>query len=253
VRVVATGFARQQMMRMVLIIALLGLVLGTAACGKKSAGMFDKLYASDFGLGVTFEQTGAQVRAVLGEPPGRTERQGGVSVTDVYLAKDETELDGSSPQLSVTYLQDKMVRLYNRYYPEDEKRQFPPFFMELLPGVKLGHRKSDFVTALGMPPEGPDRNEWRFSAKDGRQIIITAAFVEVPKAGEPLCCTLQVALVPATEEKRGEEYEKQQEIQRKLHDKNNNGNSTSGSSSTGATGSGAASGTTPPPAPAAGS
>jgi hypothetical protein len=206
------------MNRWMLLAALVSLALGAAACGNRSARTFDKLYASDFGLGVHFDQTGAQVRGVLGEPPGRLERQGGASVTDVYLGKNESALDGSSPQLSVTFLQDKMVRMYNRYYPEDETRPQPPFYMELIPGVKLGHRKSDFVMALGVPPGGADRNEWRVAAKDGRQIIIVAEFVDVAKAGEPLCCTLQVSLVPASAEQRGEEYQKQEELKKKIHE-----------------------------------
>jgi len=220
------------MIRLALIVAILGLVLSVAACGKKGSGTFDRLYASDFGLGIHFGQSGGEVRGVLGEPPGRLERQGGASVTDVYLAKNETALDGSSPQLAVTYLQDKMVRLYNRYYPEDEKRQLPPYFMEIVPGVKLGHRKSDFVAALGMPPEGAERNEWRFTSEDGQTIIIIADFVDVPKTGEPLCCSLQMAVVPATQELRGEEYEKQKEVEKKLHSGSNAPTDVGGASAT---------------------
>lgn len=195
------------------------LLLVTFGCKPKTDAVFSRLVASDFTLGIHFGDSQTGVQAVLGVETGKTERQGGASVTEYFLPEGQTALDSDTPQLALTYLQDKLVLVYNRYYPEDETRPFPPHFAEVVPGVKLGQRKSDFVAALGNPNGSTDRDEWSFKSPEGEEIVILAEFVDVPKAGDALCCKLQVAYAPASSQSRGEEYEKRKEAEDKLHNR----------------------------------
>jgi hypothetical protein len=208
------------MMRLFLMAGAVALALALCACKKEAqSGLYDKLYASDFGVKVHFNISSDMGQDLLGPPTGRTTRQGGASVTDFYLGEGLTALDSDTPQLSVTYLNDKLMRLYNRYYPEDSSRPLAPFFIEPVPGVKLGNRKSEFVKALGNPTDAVSENKWVFTNKDGESITIITDFVDVPAAGESLCCALAIAYTPAAEQLRGEEYKKQQEAEKKMRGK----------------------------------
>jgi hypothetical protein len=206
------------MMRLILLCMIAGLLAALPACHKTSAGLFDQLYASDFGLDIHFGQRPAEVQLKLGRAFGSTERSSGASVTEYYLAEGESELDSATPQLSLLYLNDALIGVYNRYYPDDSKRAFPPYFSEIAPKVKLGSRKSEFVAALGDPVGGPESDEWRISARDGRAIQVTARFVEVQAVGEALCCSLNISFIPAVGQLRGEEYEKQEALKKKIHE-----------------------------------
>jgi hypothetical protein len=190
-----------------LVLALLSLGLLLAGCGNRSGRMFNRLYESDFGLGVRFELSQAQVRAVLGEPTASSEVQGEISVTDHYLPQEVIETDSDTPQMALTYLEGVLVRLFNRWHPDDPEQPAPPIYMEPLSGVKLGNRKSAFVDALGPPTDPIAGNEWRFEHKDGRKIMVTATFTEIPNTEDQLCSVLQIVLIPAEMELAGEQAE----------------------------------------------
>jgi hypothetical protein len=204
-------------------IAACAALLCLAGCKENpDVKVFDQIYQSDFGLGLSFEWTSSQVVYKLGEPDERTTKQNGLNIEERYLPESLVDTEGKTianvnrdtPQFSVTYLDSKLVRLYNRYYPEDPEQPLPPFFFEPIKGVKLGNRRSDFVMALGKPDSKLFGEEWRFKAEDGRTISIRAQFTEIETGmevkGDELCSRLQIVLAPAMEELRGEEVEKQE-------------------------------------------
>jgi hypothetical protein len=177
------------------------------ACSKRSPTSFNQLYRSDFGLEIGFDMAQAGVQAVLDQPQVSNKIQYGASISDSYLPKDVTELDGDTPQLTLTYFDGKLARLYNRWNPADPEADYPPYFIELLPGIKLGNRKSDIVTALGQP-ENREIYEWEFEHKDGRLITIVAHFTGIQNTDDELMSSLLVVLVPAFPELKGEEIDK---------------------------------------------
>lgn len=199
-----------------LVLALLSLGLLLAGCGNRSGRMFNRLYDTDFGLGVRFELSQEQVRAVLGEPAASSEVQGEISVTDHYLPQETIETGSNTPQLALTYLDGVLVRLFNRWLPEDPGQPEPPFYMEPLSGVKLGNRKSAFVDALGPPTDPIAGNEWRFEHKDGRKILVTATFTEMPNTEDQLCSVLQIVVIPADAERAGEQAEENADWRRRV-------------------------------------
>ena len=196
-------------------LAVLGACL-LPACPKREAKLFERLYASDFGLGVKLDGPAAQGSSVLGTPNAVQKIQDATNVTEYYLPPDTTTTDSDTPQLALTYIDDKLVLLYNRYFPEDSAKPQSPWFIEPLPGVKLGNRQHDFVDALGAANDPARENGWVFTAKDGRTIRIAADFVDVPSAGDQLCCMLQVALVPQVAEAIGEEAAKAADWRKKV-------------------------------------
>lgn len=187
------------------LLVLLAASLLLAGCGDRDTKMFERLYATDFGLGIRFELSQADVRGILGEPAATVSLQDDANVTDHYLPENVTDTSSDTPQLALTYLDDVLVRCFNRWVPEDPEQPSSPFFMEPLPGVKLGNRKSAFVDALGPPTDPIAGNEWRFEHKDGRRIMITAAFTELPNTEDQLCSVLQIVLIPALPELAGEQ------------------------------------------------
>lgn len=189
-----------------LLAALLCCMLVADACSKHSPTSFSQLYRSDFGLELAFDMSQADVQAVLGQPQASNKIQYGASVSDSYLPKGVSVLDGDTPQLTLTYFDGKLARLYNRWNPADEKAEYPPYFIELLPGIKLGNRKSDIVAALGQP-ENREIYEWEFEHKDGRLITIVAHFTAIPNTADELMSSLLVVLVPAIPELKGEEID----------------------------------------------
>lgn len=183
----------------------LQLLVGCADAGSK---MFEQLNSSDFGVGLHFGQSPLEVQAAIGLPQASVEQQGSVNVTDYYLPEDVETTDSDTPQLALTFLNGRLERLYNRLYPEDPDFPQPPVLIEPLPGVKVGNRKSDFITALGPPTDPLVDGEWRFKHKDGRQIVVLASFVEISYVNEQRCSVLQVVRVPAVEQLKGEEQKK---------------------------------------------
>jgi hypothetical protein len=190
---------------MVLLAGLLTLVV--AGCSSREGEIFNQLESSDFGLGIYFGQSPYDIRTVLGAPQEKVEKQSGENITDCYLPEDVTTTDSDTPQLALTYLSGRLVRCFNRMYPEDPDMPLPPVFIEPLPGVKLGNRKSDFISALGPETDPMKENEWRFKHRDGRQIVIMASFVELAYVKEQRCSVLQIVQVPAVEELKGEQVE----------------------------------------------
>ncbi|MCH7473022.1 hypothetical protein IIA79_08745 [bacterium] len=115
--------------------------------------------------------------------------------------------DPYAPQLALTYHNGQLTRIYNHYRPDDDKQPLPRFFVEALPGVKCGNRRSDFVTALGGETDRMRPDEWRFDAKDGRMIAVMAKFTRVEAVGEDLCSSLTITLAPAVSGGRGEKFD----------------------------------------------
>lgn len=200
----------------VLITLALGAGLALGGCAHGGSKMFGRLESSDFGLGLYFGQSPMDVQGAIGLPQASVQQQGSANVTDFYLPEDVKTTDSDTPQLALTYLNNSLERLYNRLYPEDPGRPQPPFFIEPLPGVRAGNRKSDFITALGPPTDPLVDGEWRFKSKDGRQIIIQASFVQMPSLNEQRCSMLQVVRVPAVAQLKGEEQQKQADWRKKV-------------------------------------
>jgi len=185
------------------------MLLALGACKKQpSEPMFDKLLASDFGLKFQLLESSPDVKAKLGPPAASSSGQGGATVQDFYLPPSVTSTDRNTPQLSLTYISGKLVRVFNRYYPDDSSRPMPPFFIVALPGIKLGAPRTGFTSVLGPPMHEGVSTEWRFTSKDGRAVSVLAQFTNVASAGTEVCSLLEVVYMEAVEESRGEEYEK---------------------------------------------
>jgi hypothetical protein len=201
------------MVNRVVVLMMLSAVLALllSGCTSRESRMFDELSASDFGCDIYLGQSPRDVHDALGSPQATVEKQTGSNVTDHYLPEDVTTTDSDTPQLALTYLDGKLVRLYNRYHPDDPDLPLPPIYIEPLPDVKVGNRKSDFVTALGSETDPLRENEWRFAHKDGRKIVVLAAFAPMAYTNEPRCSVLQVVLVPSVEELKGEELQKRED------------------------------------------
>jgi hypothetical protein len=190
-------------------IALLALML--FGCKKPAAGqaVFDQLLASEMGLGLQLGMTPDQVHAKLGKPSATEERQGGKSSSDYYLPPTVANTDRSTPQLQLTYVDGKLISIYNRYYPEDQAQPAPPMFIEPLKGVKLGLGKGAVRGALGTPGPNTNTDEWRFAHRDGRMITVLAQYTKMPDSETELCSSLTVVLEEAVTESRGEAQEGQ--------------------------------------------
>lgn len=199
-----------------LICALACTALLAVACGdKQQQQTFEQLHSTGFGLGIGFDQQQQAVQDKLGQPQATEERLGGINKIDYYLPLELISPELSvqpvpgpdTPQLSLSYFEGKLRRLYNSWRPEDSTQPDPPFFIEPLKGVKLGVRKSAFTEVLGMPQEGMTGDSWIVRSKEGETITINASFVDVESAGEALCDSLLVVYAPAVETSRGEAYE----------------------------------------------
>lgn len=195
---------------------ILLLVALAAGCQDNDTALFSQVYESDLGINVAFLQLPAEVQAVLGEPAVTNENQGGTRIMEFYLPRDLIDAtaegalrtDSDTPQLSVTYINGRLYRLFNRWYPEDSSQPFPPFFIEPVPGVKLGNRNSDFIDALGVAIHPVPGTTWRLEHKDGRMLQIEATFTKMPDSADQLCSSLSITLIPSIEERKGEEREK---------------------------------------------
>ena len=212
----ARGLARDNM-RHFSIICLMLVLAATTGCKDEQTSTFNRIVGTDFGLGLAFELSKDQVVDVIGEPATTVDKQSGTRVVDFYISPEvladdpdaEYPTDANTPQLQLTYLNGYLFRLYNRWIPEDEAVPYPPFFMEPVPGVKLGCRRSDIQDALGPPSDPIIGTIWKFKhKKDGRQIQIEAGFTEMPTSEEELCTSLSIVLIPSVTEYAGEEKEK---------------------------------------------
>lgn len=194
-----------------LLVALLTVVV-CCSCNKPEDDreMFDLLYSSEFELGIRFGMVPSEVHEQLGQPLGNVSRQGGANIEEYYQPEQYEERSDLAPELSLTFINNKLTRLDNRYFPEAEEVEFPPFIFEPMSGVKLGLRKSDFVTALGDFETGPAGSLWRFVSQDRSTITIRATFTDIETLGDSLCSRLVIAVTEPVEAPRGEEIEKKQ-------------------------------------------
>ncbi len=198
------------MVRMLVWCGLCLLLVGCHSSGKTS--IFGLLKDSTFGLDVAFDMAPSDVVARLGTAQASESRLGGKSVVEYYIPAallDEKLTvqpvpSASTPQLAVSYFEGKLRRLYNKWVPGDDTQPEPPFYLELVKGVKLGARKSDLTDALGAPTSA-DRMEWLFKDEEGYSISVTATFLQVASAGAELCDSLLVVYAPPVTENRGED------------------------------------------------
>lgn len=183
--------------------------LALAGCEKPVQGqdMFDQILAGDFGLGIAFEMSPEQVHAKLGKPAVTQERQGGKSAADYYLPPEVTATGRDEPQLELTYIDGKLVRLYNRYFPEDPARPLAPLFIAPCPGVKLGATRQEIYGALKSPRKVATTDEWCYNSRDGRSITILLQYTEIEATQAEFCSSITVVLGAQVKESRGEELE----------------------------------------------
>lgn len=188
-------------------LALLG--LACTGCKKPLPGqaMFDQIVASDLGLGISFDMSPGQVHAKLGQPAVTQERQGGKSAVDYYLPPEVTATGRDEPQLELTYVDGKLTRIYNRYFPEDTARPVAPFFAVPYAGVKLGATKREIHRILKLPLKIAAVEEWRYASRDGRSITLLLQYTDVEAVSTEYCSSLTLVLGTAMEENRGEELE----------------------------------------------
>lgn len=210
--------------------ALMLALLAIPACksGKGSSREYTLITGADFGLGVKFGQSAAQVEQVLGTPDGRRERQSGLMKESYWVARDPAAEPGAvppepgllDPQLTLTFVDDKLVQVYNAYHVEEASALVPPNIAEPLTGVKIGARRSDILTALGKPAlAGKAQDEWRFTGEDGTAVGIKAIYAHVDAANTDLATSVTVSFFGNTAQSRGEQYDKQQKANDALHGK----------------------------------
>lgn len=197
---------------------LLSLALLSSSCPEKPGRQFAE-YTTGLGLGISLGDDRTAVQAALGQPVSSTERE--AFAEDYYVPGFQGSTppmpDLSAPQLTLMYVDRRLVRIYNHYSPADPAAPVPTFIAEPASGAKLGNRRSQFEAALGPGNHGPLNDAWRFTSDDGRAVVIQAEFVEVPSLGnERICGTLSVALEDETVGK-GEFYDKRRERNEAIH------------------------------------
>lgn len=185
-------------------LGLVAVLVVAAGCQTKEAGVYQGLLQTDFNLGISFGMSPSQVHNVLGEPSSTQERQGGASIEENYLPEEITEPGDMVPYCIFTFNHEELIRVANKYFPEDISLGNPPFFAEPLPGVKLGARRSAFVDALGPGEKGGMGETWRFEGPDGELITVKAWFTDLASIGDALCSTMSVTYTVKVETPRGE-------------------------------------------------
>lgn len=205
------------------------LVLGACSKGGGEQAMFDQLSTSGFKIGVHFGDDPETVKASLAEPDAHREIQGGRSVDDYYLPefmRSAGAVPGTKdPQLNLTFNDKRLVRIYAHYNPAADQHDLPPFLPEPLPGLTLGESRQKFDEALGDATEEAPEPKWVFKAKDGSAVTILAQFEDpAPIDGQPaktgpadvVCSSLTVTLAGQVSEKRGEEFDKRDAVNKRL-------------------------------------
>jgi hypothetical protein len=178
---------------------------------------------SGLGVNVSFGQSPTQTQAVLGQPTATTTR--GKRTEDHYVAPNPDNATPAMPdleatQLTLSFYDSKLVRVYNRYHPELEGAKNPPFVLEPVPGAKLGNKRSQLEAALGPPNYGELKDGWRFAAEDGATVTVLPQYTEVPSLGESLVSALTVSYIATgADPGRGEYFDKKQQVQDSLHNR----------------------------------
>lgn len=207
----------------VLIVALA--LLTVAGCQKKDAGkeMYDRI-SSGAGIGLSFGSSPEQAHVRLGKPAVTTER--GKIVEDHYLPLAATYAPPKMPdpeqvQLTLTYYDKKLVRVFNRYHPENPSGPTPPVVAEPVPGIKLGMKRSQVESILGKPNYGQMNDGWKFVGEDGSAVVIQPIYTEVPALKEWLSSALSIEFVEsgATTTGKGEFYDKKKQRNDALHNR----------------------------------
>lgn len=222
---------KQSQARGALLLLLCLAILGLAGCkgGGDQQKQYEALSASNFGLGIGFGQSREAVKGVLGAPDGFVERQAKRNVDEYYrpqFSRDAENAPGSKDtQLLLSYLDDKLVRVYARYNPTADQPDLPPFNPEPFPGLKLGVTRKLFDDVLGAATEEEPAPKWVFTSKDSGQVALVTEFIDpAPVAGqEPktgpadvVCVSITVAQAGATSELRGEEFDKAAQRKKRL-------------------------------------
>jgi len=189
------------------LVLLAALALLSGSCAKKGGAMFDKLIASDFGIGIHLEDSADTVHAALGQPTTTKDVQADVNVEEFYFSQSMPKMGVNTPQLSLNFQEGKLIRVHNAYDATNPDLPKPPFIIEPVPGIKLGIRRSGFIDILGKPTDSVITDTWVFKGSQGRQIVLRAEFSKSETAGDALCKRLQVVLVNAIPPQRGEAYE----------------------------------------------
>jgi hypothetical protein len=200
-------------------VALACTVLLAAGCKQRSsAQMYDRIAGSDFGLKLHLGMSAAEVEELFGKAQAKQELQGGKVVELYFLPPGATGTDRETPQFTCTFLDNRLIKIYNRFFPEDNTKPQPKIFAEILPKVKLGCRPSDLVTILGKPSNDGVQTEWQFTGGDKEMITILARYVDVEGVSEKMCCMLQVTKSPVMGELKGEEADKASALQRSIRE-----------------------------------
>jgi hypothetical protein len=189
------------------------LLLLLAGCHKnKGTDLFNMLRSTSFGIGLTFDMNVAEATAKVGSPQASETRLGGKSEIYYFIPKANIDEKLSvqpvpgpdQPQLALSFFDGKLRKLYNKWTPGDTAQPEPPFYIEVVKGVKLGARKSDFTAALGSPANEAG-TEWQFKGEDGSTVTVSATFASVESAVAELCDSLLVVFAPPVQENRGED------------------------------------------------
>jgi hypothetical protein len=203
----------------------LSIIVLLAQPGCKKERNDQELYAqvaASAGFGIAFGSSPDQVHLKLGKPTATVER--GKIIEDFYVTvppgyQTPEMPDNDQTQLRLTYYDKKLVKVYNRYRPEQPGALNPPVVVQPLPGVKLGLKRSQIEALLGKPNYGELRDGWQFVGEDGSSVVILPHYTEVESLGESLASSISIEHVDpgAADLGKGEFFKKKKAQQEAVH------------------------------------
>lgn len=203
--------------------AALGLALGLlslAGCEKDTGTETYNHIASSAGIGLAFGTSPEQAHARFGTPTVTTER--GKMLEDHYLPNvpglaAPKMPDPEQVQLTLTYYDKKLVRVFNRYRPENPAGLTPPVVAEPVAGVKLGMKRSQVEAIMGKPNYGHMNDGWKFYGEDGSAVVVQPTYTEVESLKEFLSSAISIEYIePGSDPGKGEVFDKRKQRQEKI-------------------------------------
>ncbi len=196
-------------------------VLALAGCREDpDTEMYDRI-ASGAGIGLAFGSSPAHAHTKFGLPQVTTER--GKILEDHYLpvppgTAPPAMPDTNQTQLTLTYYDKKLVRVFNLYHPENPAGQTPPIVAEPVPGIKLGMKRSQVEAIMGKPNYGQMNDGWKFTGEDGSSVVVLPHYTEVPSLKEWLSSSITIEFKEAGNDPgKGEFYDKRKKRDEAIH------------------------------------
>jgi len=201
-------------------LATAGLLLGSCH-NEPDTKTYDQISASA-GIGIPFNTSPEQAEAKFGKPTQTLDR--GPLHEDYYIVipagqEAPTMPDPTVTQFTLSFYDNKLVRVYNCYHPEIPGSSTPPVVAEPIAGVKLGLKRTQIENLLGKPNYGTMKDGWEFVGKDGRAISILPHYTEVKDLNASLASDLTIEYHESgsVNSGKGEYYEKRKQRQQTIH------------------------------------